>query len=736
MLILFTATIFLGSLLLFLVQPMIGRMLLPLLGGAPAVWNTALVFYQAMLLAGYAYAHVSTRWLGTRRQVVWHILLLLLPVLVLPIGIQRGWTPPTTCNPIPWLLALLTATVGLPFFVVSATSPLLQRWFSAGRHRDAADPYFLYAASNCGSLLALVSYPVLIEPHLRLSQQSRWWAVGYGVLAALTAFCGRSVWHAVREDAAPAGTPIDAAAGPLPARRRWRWLLLAFVPSSLMLSVTTYLTSEVAPIPLLWMIPLGIYLLTFILVFAKKRVLPQRWMVHLMPLMVLALVMMLARMIGKAESFKALGWPIALHCAGLFVVAMVCHGELADDRPPPVRLTEFYLWISVGGMLGGMFNALLAPLIFPTILEYPGMLLLACALMPRRGSEASRWRARAWDAVLPLLLGLLTAGLVLLAGRPTGSPGLTLALAYGLPPMLCLGFRRRPLRFAFGVLTILLATTMALRPGAHTVLVARSFFGVLRVESFPGQADLHILRHGTTWHGMQNVDPWAQREPLLFYTKTGPLGQTMAALPSELKRRVAAVGLGAGTAACYGEAGQEWTFYEIDPRVERIARDPRYFTYLQDCPAAVTVVLGDARLSLQKATDGRFGLMILDAYNSDTVPLHLVTREALALYRRKLMPDGVLAFHITNRRLDLKPVLTRLAQDAGLLALASRDSVTPQDFQRAGKLYSSWVVMTRNLPYLRMLAADHRWEPPSLQDGVGVWTDDYASLFSVFKIWR
>lgn len=740
MLILYTATIFLGALLLFLVQPMVGRMLLPLLGGVPAVWNTAMVFYQAALLAGYAYAHFSTKWLGVRRQAALHVAMLLLPLLVLPIAILHGWTPPTTHNPIPWLLAALAVMVGLPFFVVSATSPLLQRWFSAGAHRHAGDPYFLYAASNCGSLLALVSYPVLVEPHLGLMQQSRWWAIGYIVLAVLTAICGVWVWRTARNpvtatEPAPS-TRSAASVERLTWQRRLRWVLLALVPCSLMLSVTTYITSEVAPIPLLWVIPLGIYLLTFILVFARRKLVPHRWMVRAFPFVVVILVTMLARVMLKSGSFVAFAWPAVMHFAGLFVVAMVCHGELAKDRPSVSHLTEFYLWISAGGVLGGMFNALLAPLIFPTVIEYPVTLLLACLLMPQAASGTASKRTRILDVALPILLGLFTAGLVVMVehGR-IGEPRLALALECVPPAVLCLFFLRRSLRFALGVLAILLTTTMALRSEIHVVLRARSFFGTYGVELMPGAEYIHVFRHGTTMQGLQSLDPKARRIPLLYYTKAGPLGETIAALPNELKQRVAAVGLGVGAAACYAEPGQHWTFYEIDPEVERIAANPKYFTYLEDCPADVKVVIGDARLSLQREPDGQFGLMILDAFNSDMIPLHLVTREALALYMRKLTPNGVLAFHITNRRLDLEPVFANLVRDAGLFALICIDPATPEEWSRTGKATSWWVVVTRNAQWLNLLAQDPRWRLPETQAGVGLWTDDFVSVFSVFH-WK
>ena len=730
MLILYGLTIFVGAALLFVVQPMVGRMVLPLLGGSPAVWNTAMVFYQAVLLAGYAYAHFTTRWLGVRRQAALHAALLLLPLLALPIAIPRGWSPPTTHNPIPWLLALLTVTVGLPFFVVSATSPLLQRWFSTSGHRDAADPYFLYAASNFGSLLALVSYPVFIEPRLRLSQQSQSWAVGYGALVALTAVCGLCVWRTVRDNAPAIAELADASAEQLTARRRWRWVLLAFVPCSLMLSVTTYITSEVAPIPLLWVIPLGIYLLTFILVFSRRRLLPHRWMVRALPFAVTAVVITLI-----ARVLHPIGLLIGLHLVGLFVVAMVCHGELANNRPSAVHLTEFYLWMSTGGVLGGMFNALLAPVIFSTVVEYPLTLVVACLLTPSLVAAPPTRRQRIFDFALSLVIGLLAVNLLrFLRGVTIWSLPFTMALMYGVPPVLCLSFLRRPLRFALSLGAVLVACSFVPGYQDRTLHVERSFFGIHRISLDP-TGQYHWLSHGNTIHGIQRLDPARRDEPLAYFTRSGPFGQAFAALGGPAKQRVGVIGLGAGSLACYAKSGQHWTFYEIDPTVERIARDPEYFTFLRDCPADVEVTLGDARLSLQKASDRQFGTLVLDAYTSDTIPLHLITREALALYLRKLAPNGALIFHISNRHLRLERILGVLAQDAGLICLIQNDAAAgPTEFLTTGKINSKWVVMARDPAALGDLMHDARWVRPPPRLRTRLWTDDYASVFSVF-IW-
>jgi hypothetical protein len=735
MLIVYGITIFTGAALLFVVQPMVGRMVLPLLGGSPAVWNTAMVFYQAVLLAGYAYAHFTTRWLGIRRQTVLHAVMLVLPLVVMPVVIPHGWAPPTTHNPIPWLLAVLAVTVGAPFFVVSATSPLLQRWFSASGHRDAADPYFLYAASNCGSLLALVGYPTLIEPHLRLSQQSQWWTVGYGLLAGLTAVCGLWITRQVRASGmtTPSSAEASADASPdkLTACRRWRWVALAFVPCSLMLSVTTYITSEVAPIPLLWVIPLGIYLLAFVLVFARRRVLPRRWMICALPLMVAAVVATLI-----ARVVHPIGVLIMLHLACLFIVSMVCLGELADDRPSTAHLTEFYLWLSAGGVLGGMFNALLAPVIFSTVVEYPLTLVLACALMPNWTTAPAGWRPRVLDIALPLMIGLFAANLLeVLRGGTTWSVSVTTVVMYGVPTGLCLVFVRRPVRFALALAGVLVACAWVPGYMDRTLLVERNFFGIHRISLDP-LGRYHWLAHGNTIHGIQHVDGRQRDEPLSYFTRGGPFGQAFATLDDSLKKRVGVIGLGAGSLAGYGRRGERWTFYEIDPAVEEIARDPRYFTFLHDCPAEVEVVMGDARLSLQQAADDQYGVLVLDAYSSDSIPVHLITREALALYLRKLAPDGVLIFHISNRHLRLERVLGVLAQSAGLACVIQNESGGSQDELLAtGKISSKWVVMARRPEILAALTRDPRWQrpPPHLQ--TRLWTDDYASVFSVF-MWR
>lgn len=729
MLTLYAATIVLGASLLFLVQPMFARMALPLLGGAPAVWNTALVFYQAVLLGGYAYAHVATSRLGLRRQAALHLVLLLLPLIVLPIRIPPGWAPPVEANPAPWLLGVMAVSVGLPFFAVSTTTPVLGTWFARAGHRAVADPYVLYAASNLGSLVALVAYPTLVEPSLALAAQSRFWALGYAALVVLTGGC--AAWSLRSPDRGAPAEPAGDGRERLTARRRLRWVLLAAVPSSLTLSVTTYLGTDVATVPLLWVIPLALYLSTLVLAFARRGLVPQRIVRAALPVVLLPLVMALA---GRANEPIALLVP--LHLAAFWVAALACHGEIARDRPAPAHLAAFYLWLAVGGALGGAFTALLAPLIFTSVAEYPLALVAACLLAARPDPSGEPWRRRLLDLALPAALGALTAGLV--AGGQAGGPWADLVgpgVMFGLPALVCLTFARRPVRFGLGVAAILVAGGLYRGEEGRVLHAERSFFGIHRVTLDPS-GRYHLLLHGTTLHGMQSLEPARRREPLAYFHREGPVGQLVAAWRgSAAPRTVAVVGLGAGAIACHGVPDERWTFYEIDPVVEWIARDPGYFTFLRECPPAVDVVLGDARRSLAAAPSGRYGLIALDAYSGDAPPVHLLTREALALYLEKLAAAGLLAFNISNRHLDLEPVLADLALDARLAALVRHDAVVSAEDRARGRTPARWVVMARAAADLGALGADPRWRPAQRRAGAAMWTDDFSSLLPVLR-WR
>jgi hypothetical protein len=734
MLIIFLLSLFISATLLFLVQPMFAKMVLPKLGGTPAVWITCMVFYQAALLGGYVYAHVITRWLGVKRQLGLHLVMLLSAFLFLPVGLGASVTPPVEANPIPWLLGLLFLSVGVPFLVISATAPLLQKWFALTRHPAARDPYFLYVASNLGSMLALLGYPILVEPRLTLAQQSWAWSLGYGLLATLIVVCGVILWRSPgrqppdKAKQAPDPAVIPEAPENLTSAVNWRrriwWVLLAFTPSSLLLGVTEFITTDVAAVPLLWVIPLALYLLTFCLAFAPWPLVGLNSLVRVQPFFILALALLFFW--GKQSEGP---WVIPLHLLTFFVTAMVCHGELAQSRPPTVNLTEFYLWIAVGGVLGGLFNALVAPLVFQEVAEYPLAIVLACLLRPGR-TDAGR-HSRLLDFGLPLALGLVLLAVFQRFWITQAAVGLLVTISC-LTAMLCYSFANRPWRFGLGVGVIILVGTLMGSKGFGLIHGERSFFGVLKVMAEP-DGDYHLFYHGITLHGAQSTDPARQREPLTYFHPQGPIGQVFEAFYEVgTPREVAILGLGTGSLACYAKTGQRWTFYEIDPAVARIARDTRYFTYLRDCPAKFEIILGDARLSLTSAPTHQYGLIVFDAFSSDAVPTHLINREAIKLYLNKLAHGGLMVFNISNRYLDLEPVLAQIAQDQGLVALMQKHSVTGEE-QDAYYLNSVWVVMTRRQEDLGRLAKNEAWQPVRGKPGARLWTDDFSDVFGALR---
>ena len=732
---------FLSATLLFLVEPMLAKMALPMLGGTPAVWNTCLVFFQAVLLAGYVYAYVATKWLGRRTQIAVHICLALAFLAVLPLRIPTGWEPPAQSSPVLWILGMLSVTVGLPFFLLSSSTPMLQRWFAQSGHKSASDPYFLYAASNAGSLVGLLGYPLLMEPSLRLSEQSHFWSYGYALFVAMTAVCGALVWRARPSIAfADASTLEESANSEKVAwRQRLRWIALAFVPSSLMIGVTTVLTTDVPPIPLFWVLPLAIYLLSFVLVFASRQPISHLWLVRRLPM-----VLLLTLFPTLSKRLFPLPVLFLVYLLALLAVALVCHGELARTRPPVGRLTEFYLWISLGGVLGGIFNALLAPVIFSTLVEFPLALIFAALLRPAIDQKpvppAKVAQAKRNDLLLPLALGLSMSAIIFGLAHFGVKPSLPVViLLFGYSMVWCLSFSNRPLRFAAGLAALVAASSLYTGPYGEFLLKERSFFGVSRVANDQTN-NLRYLFHGVIVHGIQSLNPAKSREPLAYYAKSGPAGGILHAMEAKTpnsaslpKPRWAVVGLGAGAMACYFQPGESLTFYEIDPAVKRIASDPQYFTFLSQCAPTAPIVLGDARLKLRDAADQSYDLIVLDAFSGDTIPMHLVTREALTLYLRKLAPGGMLAFHISNNHLKLAPVFAALARDAGLVCLIDDDTVlTHAEFDQ-GKYASQWVVMARTRADLGQLGTDRHWVALEASAGAQVWTDDYSNLLRIIK---
>jgi hypothetical protein len=668
----FVLTLLVSSCLIFLVQPMVAKMVLPLLGGVPAVWTTSLLFFQVVLLAGYAYAHFAVNRLGPRRQAVVQVLLVLIPLALLPIGLPHGWKPPASSDPIPWLLAVLALAAGVPLFVVSSTGPVIQRWFASTAHQGARDPYFLFAASNLGSLLGLLLYPLLLERTLSLRDQAHVWTAGYVGVGALTVVSAAVLWRSK-----PRVERLDDTA-PAPNRaQRVRWVVLAFVPSSLMLGVTAQITSEIAPIPLFWVVCLALYLLTLIVAFSLRRPMPSRWLLRVLP--VLALVVVFFTFLHPTHS----PWVLILDLVTFVVAAYACHGQLAADRPNARYLTDYYLWLSVGGALGGIFNGLIAPVVFSRLVEYPMALFLACLLRPSWLSPPRFWsRARG--------LALLAAG------------------------------------------AFVLAAVVTTAGQANVLLADRSFFGVYTVKLLTGSGGrYHALVDGNTLHGMQSLDPRRADQPLLYFYRGAPIGDVFRALrvhhPSA---RIGVVGLGAGSLSCYARPGDSWTFFELDPDIDRIAHDRKLFTLLPRCNARARIVLGDGRLSLAKRPDHGYDLLALDAFNSESVPVHLLTREALALYRRKLAPHGFVVFNVSNHFVDLHSVLANLAADAGMAAY-ERDDLNAG--RAEGRAPSRWIVMAQQPGDLATLPAAAGWDRLAPDPSKRIWTDQYSNVLSVLR---
>ena len=727
---LFSVTVFLSAALLFVVQPMASKKLLPVLGGVPAVWNTCLVFFQSALLLGYGYAHAAVARLGSRRQVFVHVAFALLGfgVLLLRARPNPAGFFSATDQPIPWLLSQLALAVGLPFVVLSATAPILQHWLAGSPHAGGRDPYFLYAGSNLGSLVALLSYPLLLEPHISLELQGRLWTAGYVGVVALIAACG--LYASSVAKAPPVPAPAHSGA-----RRRIRWMVLAFVPSSYLLGVTAFLSTDVAAVPLLWVVPLTLYLLSFILVFGPMPLGGHRRVARLLPALTL-----LAVLVGVSGMTLPLWLLIPLHLSAFFAAAVMCHGELAFDRPPAAALTEYYLLMSLGGALGGALTALVAPIVFDRIVEYPLVMILACLLRPADAGDSQERAlgsgpAGRLDVAWPLALAALTAGLVLATPRlKIASEQARVAWMFAVPAILCYIFVARPVRFALGLAAFWLAAQLYAGPQGQPLFEERTFFGVLRVTTDP-RGEFHQLVHGNTIHGRQRSGGRLRDVPLSYYHPSGPAGDVFAHFrESRAPGIVAVVGLGAGSLCAYARAGEEWTFYELDAAVERIARDPAYFTFWRDCRAGRrSVIIGDARLRLADAADGRYGLLVADAFSSSAIPVHLITREALDLYRRKTAADGWIVFHISSQHLDLKPIVSGLARDIGWVAYARDDLVLTPEERETGKDPSQWVVLARARSRLGALAEDPRWRVLPGDAGARVWTDDFSNVWNAIK---
>ena len=757
----FALATLLSAALLFVVQPMVGKMLLPILGGSSAVWTTCMLFFQAGLLAGYLYAHLLTRRVAPRWQVVVHAAVLALPLVVLPIGLGGRLPPAGGDAPIPWILATLGLIAGGPFFALASTGPLVQSWLASSRHASAKDPYFLYAASNLGSFGGLILYPAVLEPLLPLTtpgaallpprlspaSQSAVWAVGYVVFAAIVLAAGVLAARRPRLVETPEAAPAPSA------RERALWVFLAFIPSSAVLGVTQYMTSEIAAIPLLWVVPLALYLLTFVLAFSKRLAPPPVGTGVALAILAVAVA---GSMTVAVHTLGRLLLP--LHLACLTALGLSCHGRLAASRPAPGRLTEFYLWVALGGVLGGLFNAILAPWLFDSVVEYPLAIFLGVLARPRSFETTPlrvTWGSRLLDFAVPVALGAASVVLSFLQPEdPQGAKTSQILLQVGVPSALCLALLGWRLRFALSLGALLFVGWWQASAPFVSLHRERTFFGIHRVSRFVGpwfaveeggttgpvqRREFRALIHGATRHGIQAVDPAFARTPTTYYHRDGPLGQTWAALGLDARaRRIGLVGLGAGTIAAYGVPGQRMTFFEIDPAVVRIARDPRLFTFVTDSKAQIDFVVGDGRRGLAAEADGTFDVLVIDAFSSDAIPAHLLTREAVAMYLRKLAPGGVLLLHVTNQFLRLESVVSAIAGDLGAAGAIQWDAVMEPGPALEGKAGSTWAVLAPIPATLAPLRDDARWIPlplasPDRAERRVLWTDDRSDLLSVLK---
>ena len=671
---LYALTIFASAFLLFLLQPIVAKQILPWFGGSAAVWTTCLVFFQSTLLLGYAYADFSVRRLTPRAQSKLHMVLLVLSLAVLPIIPGVFWKPTGQESPIWMILGLLGATIGLPYFVLSTTSPLIQAWFA--RTFPGRSPYRLFALSNLASMLALLGYPFLLEPWVATRMQAWGWSAGYAAFVGLCALAARKGGRAADTSALPAAGPVnEAPAGEPPSlSRQLLWCALAASSSAMLLAVTNHITQNVAAVPLLWIVPLSLYLITFILCFDGEG-----WYRREIFLAMLAAALgVMGWTLADPKLTHELAIQVDVFCAGFFIACMFCHGELVTCKPAPRYLTRFYLMIALGGALGSVLVGVVAPLVFSANFDL-AIVLAACALL-------LLWRTRGEAHVFPALAAI----------------SLLVTIGCGIWSMV--EFYR------------------------DTIYTSRNFYGMLRVQDSGGDVDRRrTLIHGTIMHGKQYLHPTLQSEPTSYYTRNSGIGRLIEAMhPRKGSIRVGVIGLGTGTLATYGAKGDVYRFYDINPGVVEVAQ--RDFTFLKNSDATIEMSLGDARLSLEREAPQQFDVLAIDAFSSDAIPVHLITREAVEVYLRHTKPDGVIAFHVTNRYLNLVPVVEAIANELGLHALWIDDPGL-ETFANA----SSWVLLAKDPSRLNdARLTDPSSEIESRRDW-RVWTDDFNNLVQVLK---
>ncbi len=732
MTIIFSITIFLSAFLIFSVQPMIGKMVIPIYGGAPSTWNVCMFFFQVTLLAGYTYAHFAMKYFSFKRQVSIVFIMFFLSFILLPFFTDKYTMVKEIENPAIQLFGRLFLTVGFPLIAISGLSPLLQRWFSLSKHHYSTDPYFLYTSSNVGSMIALFFYPFILERFFTINDQNNLWVASFGLLGIMVLICGfmtrktKNFKQNVKQTAISKQMKITW-------KNRFFWLFAAFVPSSLMLGVTTYIITDLPAIPMLYVLPLALYLFSFALAFSRKVIIPHQFVTRIIPFI---LIMLVPSFFSLTKAGLVL---VPLHLLMFFFVALGCHGELAKSRPPAENLTEFYLFISIGGALGGMFNALICPLIFDRILEYPLATFLSCLVVTtfRDGAVKNLRQVSLFGIFFPVILFFISVAIMrtaILSGVNTTAHLFMLFIIVCLP----MGFatfrlKNRPFRFALCYAMLLISVgLLADITHGEDEYISRNFYGVKKIKVDKSRG-LRSLIHGVTVHGRQYVNKPYQDIPLAYFHESGPIGDIFRAHRKEKPLSdIAVVGLGVGTIAGYTKPWENITFYEIDPGIIKIATSPRFFTFLSNSKGSYSIVTGDARLKLHGARNKSYDMILLDAFASNAIPIHLLTREAIDLYLSKIKPNGFLVFHISNKYINLKHMIARHAVDNGLTCIYTFDFSDGKDY--LGKISSEYAVIGKPGSIIKSLLQIEEWRVVEPDQDVVAWTDMYSSLLNYLKL--
>lgn len=735
----FATTIFLSAFLLFSVQPYFTKLVVPKLGGSPGVWSVAMVFFQGVLLLAYTYAHLLMKFLSFQKAVFVHGCVLVFAFVFLPLGLSQSWISPPNEHQELWILGLFASSIGVPFFAVSANAPLLQAWFARSGHSHAEDPYFLYGASNIGSFLSLFLYILAIEPVFSLNTQSMLWSSGYLVLAVSIIGCGALALYFPRQ-ANPARSRSSAHETrwemdrPLAWSSRLTFLGLSAIPSALTIAITAHITVDIASAPFLWVVPLALFLLTFVLAFSTRQVVRVEFLARLLPWVAILIASSLL-MGASLRVFASLGFNLI----GFFAAALYCHALLYKLRPGAIHLTEFYLWISCGGVLGGLFAGLIAPQIFGWVAEYPLLWFLTVLVVLLHGQSFRARTILTISSGVVLAFGIYQLGALELNSELNDVASRGYLLLFLLVSVAVLQMKARlaavPVLFAAAAVT-------ALQFGTYDELVShRSFFGITKVRHSDDGAH-RIMVHGTTVHGAMRVEDTddAGPEALTYYHETGEMAAALKSIQNRMGGHInegAIIGLGTGSFLCHRRPEEKWAVFEIDPSVIKVASDPRYFQFVSDCAPDARMVLGDARQTLAREPNGRFDYVLIDAFSSNAIPMHLLTREALQLYFSKISEDGLLVMHIENRKIELASVVAAIAEIEGwslrVAKFKNNDRLATKDH-----VYPTHVAVLARAPEaLGDLAADPDWKSVSSGD-TSAWTDDYSNILSALfrKYWN